>query len=149
MCKNCSLIITWPRGFVTLIQRTYPTPCKVGKCATWWVPFLSLLSQQRATLSPGLFPQKMGGAHPFFEGKALGTRLSNGVPVSVVFLVWGGVNWNVNNGARLKRTLREHSIVSLLRRLLEKTRLWQSGLKHFEIGIWRSGVQASYVAFFS
>ena len=29
-----------------------------------------------ATSSPGLFPQKMGGAaHPFFEGKALGTRL--------------------------------------------------------------------------
>ena len=39
------------------------------------------------TSSPGLFPQKMGGAgtgpagpafsrpHPFFEGKALGTRL--------------------------------------------------------------------------
>ena len=25
--------------------------------------------------SPGLFPQKMGGPHPFFEGKALGTRL--------------------------------------------------------------------------
>ena len=22
-----------------------------------------------ATSSPGLFPQKMGGAHPFFEGK--------------------------------------------------------------------------------
>ena len=30
----------------------------------------------RSTSSPGLFPQKMGGApHPFFEGKALGTRL--------------------------------------------------------------------------
>ena len=27
-----------------------------------------------STSSPGLFPQKMGGA-PFFEGKALGTRL--------------------------------------------------------------------------
>ena len=29
-------------------------------------------------LVPGLFPQKMGGApHPFFEGKALGTRLDS------------------------------------------------------------------------
>ena len=25
--------------------------------------------------SPGLFPHKVGGAHPFFEGKAPGTRL--------------------------------------------------------------------------
>ena len=37
------------------------------------------------TSSPGLFPQKMGGAgkdpllppHPFFEGEALGTRLAS------------------------------------------------------------------------
>ena len=30
------------------------------------------------TSSPGLFPQKMGGApHSFFEGKALGTRLAH------------------------------------------------------------------------
>ena len=27
------------------------------------------------TSSPGLFPQKNGWLHPFFEGKALGTRL--------------------------------------------------------------------------
>ena len=31
---------------------------------------------QRPTSSPGLFPFKMGGAHPFFKGKALGTRLT-------------------------------------------------------------------------
>ena len=29
----------------------------------------------RTTSSPELFPQTMGGAHPLFEGKALGTRL--------------------------------------------------------------------------
>ena len=29
----------------------------------------------QSTSSPGLFPQKMGGPHLFFEGKALGTRL--------------------------------------------------------------------------
>ena len=39
--------------------------------------------QQTATSSPGLFPQKMGGApHPFFEGKALGTRLQQTVEIT-------------------------------------------------------------------
>ena len=38
------------------------------------------LLKKKATSSPGLFPQKMGGPpHPFFEGKALGTRLKKKV----------------------------------------------------------------------
>ena len=39
---------------------------------------MRLYQRANPTSSPGLFPQKMGGAgrpHPFFEGKALGTRL--------------------------------------------------------------------------
>ena len=41
-----------------------------------------------STSSPGLFPQKMGGSpHPFFEGKALGTRLQQCCKKGCTFFV--------------------------------------------------------------
>ena len=43
-------------------------------------------NKTRAISSPGLFPQKMVGPHPFFEGKALGTRLKLGPLLFLVYI---------------------------------------------------------------
>ena len=44
-------------------------------------------NQELATSSPGLFPQKLG--EPFFEGKALGTRLRSWGPLNRCFFLHG------------------------------------------------------------
>ena len=51
----------------------FPSPPAPAARVTWW-------RLGTTTSSPGLFPP-----HPFFEGKALGTRL------------WGRVSWILNN----------------------------------------------------
>ena len=52
---------------------------------------MAFSGSDRLNLVPRAFPLKMGGPHPFFKGKALGTRL--GSPVNKFLTtpaVWGG-----------------------------------------------------------
>ena len=95
----------------------------------YWLPSREK-GQNYSTSSPGLFPQKMGGAppHPFFEGKALRTRLKITVTERAKSRYWTVVNCNqdlsYNESSRrkdVKRFIEDYTVLFFLLSLALRT----------------------------